>query len=109
MYKKTAIILFLILCILIIFDYYFSFFGVFTKYLLSFILICLGIIIYPTTFRFENKIDFMIIPVFGIVIFNVINIAFIKNYTFKINCFNYLLSLFCVLQYLYYFKVKKEL
>jgi hypothetical protein len=64
----------------------------------------LGLISYPINFKFKNIEDFMILPVLAISIFNIVNIFYLKNFSFKVTFFNILMGLFCFLQYFYYKK-----
>ena len=98
MYKKIVLVLFIILIGIIISDYFCDWFLPFTKYVLSLLVLLLGILKYPTDFKFKTKVDFMFLPILVVIIFNILNLFFLKNYTLKINYINILMGTFGILQ-----------
>ena len=102
MYKKIILVLFILLIGIIFTDYFCDRFLPFTKYVLSLIILLFGILRYPTDFKFNSKVDFMFLPILAVVIFNVLNLFFLKNYTLKISYINILMGTFGILQSLVY-------
>lgn len=98
MYKKIILVLFVLFIGIIITDYFCDWFLPFTKYILSLIILLFGILKYPTDFKFNTKVDFMFLPILAVVIFNVLNLFFMKNYALKINYINILMGTFGIFQ-----------
>lgn len=98
MYKKIILVLFVLFIGIIITDYFCDWFLPFTKYVLSLIILLFGILKYPTDFKFNTKVDFMFLPILAVVIFNILNLFFLKNYAMKINYINILMGTFGILQ-----------
>lgn len=98
MYKKIILVLFVLLIGIIITDYFCNFFMPFTKYVLSLIILLIGILKYPTYFKFNTKVDFMILPILAVVVFNLANLFYLKNYSLKIDYINILMGTFGVIQ-----------
>ena len=99
MFKKIILLSFLIVSIIIIYVYLTNCFGLNYQYYLSILLLIIAVFVYPTNFKFEYKFDFMIFPVFALLLFDFVNLIFIKDFSLKIAAFNYVLSAYCFLQY----------
>ena len=99
MFKNIILISFLIVSIIIIYVNLTNCFGLNIQYYLSILLLIIAVFVYPTNFKFEHKIDFMIFPVFALLIFDFVNLIFIKDLFPKIATFNYVLSAYCFLQF----------
>lgn len=106
MYKKTLTTIFATILGVIVVDYFSDYLSPFTKYVFSLIVLGLGITIYPTDFKFKNKVDFMFLPVLAVAIFNIINLFIIKDFSLKMNFINILIGIFGVLQSVAYKKVE---
>lgn len=76
-------------------------------YYLSALLLFLGFSFYPSETKLNSIIDFMIIPIIVLMLFNLINIFFIHYYT-NIYKINLLIGLFCFLQF-FHFKTKEKI
>jgi len=110
MSKKTiALFLLLLLASIITLDVFLNFLNVKHKYIASFILLVLGMLVYPTKFKFQTKVDMMIFPVLALLLFNVFNLIFMNVYSSKINFFNYVMSAFCLLQFVFFKSEQKKL
>lgn len=106
MYKKIVISVFVVILGVIVVDYFSDFLSPFNKYVFSLIVLGLGIIIYPTDFKFKSKVDFMFLPVLAVAVFNIINLFIMKDFSLKMNFINILIGTFGVLQSVVYKKVE---
>lgn len=99
MIKKILIILFVSILIIILLDFLLHYFSVFQKYITTVLLLILGTIIYPLNFKFEGTDDFMIFPIIAVLLFNILNLFFLNDYSLKIQYFNLTLGLFSLFQH----------
>lgn len=70
-------------------------------YFLSLILLVLGLFLYPINKHLKEKSDFLIFPYVVVVLFNIINVITINNYSESISLTNITFSLFGFGQYFY--------
>ena len=92
---------------IVTYNYYFNIFTILTTYFITVLILILGSFIYPLDLKFKDKIDFMIFPILVVIIFNIVNLFFLKKYSNKIDFINIILGLFGVLQFLSYRKKNK--
>lgn len=107
MFKKILISMFFSLVGIVTYNYYFNIFTILTTYFITVLILILGSFIYPLDLKFKDKIDFMIFPILVVIIFNIVNLFFLKKYSNKIDFINIILGLFGVLQFLSYRKKNK--
>lgn len=102
MKKNIFLFLFLTLVFIGILNYFNSLFSELLIYIFSIIGLVLGILIYPFNYKLETKVDFLILPVITLLIFNFVILLFSLEFSLKLVFINYLFGLFGFLQYFYY-------
>lgn len=101
MFKKIILLLYLIgLLLLFVFVVNYDLSSL-KFYYVSFILMILGLLLYPLNKHLKEKSDFLIIPYVVIFLFNIINVITINNYSENISLINIVFSLFGFGQYFY--------
>ena len=77
-------------------------------YSLTLFLVCLGLFLYPLNRKFENKSDFLIIPFFIVIVFNLGNVFIFKNFGENLSLINLIFGIFGFAQYFYFNMNKKR-
>lgn len=70
-----------------------------TFYIISVVLMLLGLFLYPLNKRLNEISDFLIIPFIVIFLFNIVNVSFINNFNKNISLINILFGAFGFSQY----------
>jgi hypothetical protein len=86
---------------------FFNYLSIRNAYFLSVLLLGLSLFIYPINFKFQEKKDFIFIPILTVAAFNLLNILFLSIFNHELTFTNLLFSLFCSFQFLNYSKVKR--
>lgn len=102
MKKNIFLFLFIILVVIGILNYFNPLFSKLLVYIISIISLILGILIYPFNYKLTTKVDFLILPVITLLIFNFVILLFSLEFSLKLVFINYLFGLFGFLQYFYY-------
>ncbi len=77
-------------------------------YTINFVIMLLGLLLYPVSKNFKRKIDYLIIPFIIVLMFNIINILFIKNFSTNISLINLIFGIFGFGQYYYELQSRKS-
>ena len=107
MLKKIIFSLFLI-CLLALFAIIVNYeVSSFKFYIISLSLMLLGFLLYPLNKKFDIKSDFLILPFIIVILFNLYNIIFNKNFNESFSLVNIVFGLFGFGQY-YYKQIKNK-
>ncbi len=111
MQKKfyTGIIVLLLLSFFI-YDYFFLKLDGYINFNISFVFVIIGLLIYPTKYKFATKTDMLVLLIITLILFDIINLIFINSYKFRLVFVNYLIIAFSIFQYLFlkHLDVKKS-